>query len=115
MIIDKLFLTVGEELERGILLVVDAYYASLTVLRPLLGTGHHILTRVRCNAVAYYPAPQSTPRRRGRPQVYGQKVRLPADKTLAKDSVEVNQTFGSSGETRRSPRATAMVRAFISS
>jgi hypothetical protein len=41
--------------------------------------------------------------------------RLPADKTLAKDSVEVNQTFGSLGATRRSPRATAMVRAFISS
>jgi hypothetical protein len=28
---------------------------------------------------------------------------------------DVNQTFGSFGETRRSPRATAMVRAFISS
>jgi hypothetical protein len=41
--------------------------------------------------------------------------RLPADKTLAKDSVEVNQTFGSLGDARRSPRATAIVRAFISS
>jgi hypothetical protein len=41
--------------------------------------------------------------------------RLPADRTLAKDSVEVNQTFGSSAATRRPPpRATAMVRAFIS-
>src|ERR1700733_1815478 len=29
--------------------------------------------------------------------------RLPADSTLAKDSVEVNQTFGSFDETRRSP------------
>jgi hypothetical protein len=34
---------------------------------------------------------------------------------LAKDSVEANQTLGSSAATRRSPRATAMVRAFISS
>jgi hypothetical protein len=41
--------------------------------------------------------------------------RLPADKTLAKDSVEVNHTFGSSPAPRRSPRATAMVRAFMSS
>ena len=41
--------------------------------------------------------------------------RLPADRTLAKDSVEVNQTFGSSAATRRTPRATAMVRPFISS
>jgi hypothetical protein len=30
---------------------------------------------------------------------------LPADKSLAKDSVEVNQTFGLLGGTRRSPRA----------
>jgi len=36
--------------------------------------------------------------------------RLPADRTLAKDSVEVNQTSGSPAVTRRSPRATAMVR-----
>ena len=31
---------------------------------------------MRGNAVAYYPAPQSTPRRRGRPRLYGQQVRL---------------------------------------
>src|ERR1700739_5121295 len=71
----ELLLTVVAELERGILLVVDAYYASRTVLCPLLAAGHHILTRVRCNAVAYYPAPQSTPHHRGRPRLYGQKVR----------------------------------------
>ena len=41
--------------------------------------------------------------------------RLPADKTLAKDSVEVNQTFGSLDGMRRTPRATAMVRAVIPS
>ena len=40
------------------------------------------------------------------------RSRLPADSTLAKDSVEVNHTFGSSGAIRRSRRATAMVRAF---
>jgi len=40
---------------------------------------------------------------------------LPADSTLAKDSVEVNHTFGSPGAIRCSPRATAMVRAFMSS
>src|SRR6266478_4102578 len=37
--------------------------------------------------------------------------RLPADSTLAKDSVEVNHTFGSSGAMRCLPRATARVRA----
>ncbi|MFC3528856.1 hypothetical protein ACFOMH_11775 [Paracoccus mangrovi] len=41
--------------------------------------------------------------------------RLPADRTLAKDSVEVNHTFGSPGVGFSSPRAIRMVRAFISS
>src|SRR5260370_33068500 len=40
--------------------------------------------------------------------------RLPADRTLANDSVEVNQTFGSSAAMRRAPRATAIVRHLIS-
>ena len=41
--------------------------------------------------------------------------RLPFDRTLAKDSVEVNHTFGSPAAMRRWPDAAAMVRAFISS
>ncbi len=44
-----------------------------------------------------------------------QQVAVAGRQTLAKDSVEVNQTFGSSGAMRCSPRATAMVRAFMSS
>jgi hypothetical protein len=72
----QLFLTMAEELERGVLLVVDAYYASRKVLCPLRAAGHQVLTRVRCNAVAYYPAPQPLQRRRGRPRLYGRKVRL---------------------------------------
>ncbi len=72
----QLFLTVVEELEHGVLLVVDAYYASRKVLCPLLVVGHQVLTRVRGNAVAYYPALQPSQRRRGRPRVYGQKVSL---------------------------------------
>jgi hypothetical protein len=72
----ELFLTVVEELERGVLLVGDAYYASRMGLCPLLGVGHHILPRVRCNALAYYPAPLSTPRCRGRWRLYGRKGHL---------------------------------------
>ena len=72
----QLFLAVVDELEAGVLLVVDAYYASGKILRPLLTAGHHILTRVRWNTVAYQPAPPPKQRRRGRPRRYGQKVRL---------------------------------------
>lgn len=57
-------------------LVADAYYASRTVIDPLLARGHHLISRVRKNAVAYAPAPPPTSRRRGRPKKYGQKVRL---------------------------------------
>jgi hypothetical protein len=71
-----LFRGVARDLEPGVLLVVDAYYASRKVLRPLFGAGHQVLTRVRSNAVAYYPAARPWPPRRGRPKLYGPKVRL---------------------------------------
>ena len=35
-----------------------------------------MLSRVRCNAVAYYLAPKPDQPRRGRPRLYGEKVRL---------------------------------------
>ena len=72
----QLFLTVAQEFARGLRLVADAYYASRKGLCPLLLAGHHMLTRVRGNAVAYYPASPLAPRRRGRPRMYGQKVAL---------------------------------------
>lgn len=68
---------------RKVLLVADAYYASGKVIVPLLGQGHHLLTRVKSNAVAYQCAAQPDKRTRGRPAVYGQKVAL---KDLAKES-----------------------------
>lgn len=72
----QLLLSVAGVLEGHVLLVVDAYYASGKVITPLLTAHHHVLTRVRCNAVAYYPAAQPTIRPRGRPRCYGEKVRL---------------------------------------
>ncbi len=65
----KLFLGLSKELEPGMLLVVDAYYASRKVLRPLLAAGHQVVSRVRSNAVAYHPAPRPEKPRRGRPRV----------------------------------------------
>lgn len=61
---------------RRALLVADAYYASGKVIRPLLQEGHHLLTRVRKNAVAYQEAAAPKTIRRGRPKKYGQKVKL---------------------------------------
>jgi len=57
--------------------VADAYYASKKVILGLLAQGNHLVTQVRINAVAYYPAPAPTDRtKRGRPSKYGKKVKL---------------------------------------
>lgn len=58
--------------------LADAYYACRTMGRGLLNKGHHLISRVRSNAVGYLPA-QTTPSRqrgRGRPKLYGRKLRL---------------------------------------
>ena len=60
----------------GCYLVVDAYYASRKVITPLLAKGHHLICRVRSNAVAYFPAPPKPAKSRGRKKTYGEKVRL---------------------------------------
>jgi hypothetical protein len=59
-----------------VVLVADAYYASGKVMLALLAAGHHLVTRARRNAVAYESAPQPKRRRRGRPRLYGKRVRL---------------------------------------
>jgi len=58
--------------------VADAYYASKTIALELLAAGNHLVTRIRCNAVAYWPAiqPKNGRRKRGRPKMYGKKVKL---------------------------------------
>jgi hypothetical protein len=58
--------------------LADAYYACRTMGRGLLKNGHHLISRVRSNTVAYIPA-QETPknrRRPGRPRLYGRKLKL---------------------------------------
>ena len=69
-------------LGRSVLLVADAYYASGKFIHQLLAHGHHLVTRAKSNAVAYLPVPTPEHRRRGRPRIYGEKVRL---KELALD------------------------------
>jgi hypothetical protein len=56
-------------------LVADAYYASRKIAGPLLERGHHLVSRLRCTATAYEPAPRRKARR-GRPKLYGPKIRL---------------------------------------
>jgi hypothetical protein len=69
--------------------VADAYYAAGKVVNGLLAQGHHLVSRVRSNAVAYAPAePPKGKRKRGRPRRYGKKIKL---KSLLADSQSMSE------------------------
>lgn len=70
-----------------VIFVADAYYACKEMIRPLLEKGHDLVTRVRSNAVAYFPAPKPKKRGPGRPKIYGEKVKL---KRLMEEATEFN-------------------------
>ncbi len=72
----ELLLSIACHWKRQVLLIADAYYASAKVIVPLLDNQHHLITRAKSNAVAYRPVPKPATRPRGRPKVYGQKLRL---------------------------------------
>jgi len=78
-LLDKLVLLlmpITETLAQPVILIADAYYASRKIIVPLLAAGHQLVSRARNNAVAYWPVPQPSRRRRGRPRKYGQHVKL---------------------------------------
>ena len=74
--------TIVGSCERRILLVADAAYANRSIILPLLAKGHHLVSRVRNNSVAYFSPEQPSQRGKGRPRIYGDKALL---KDLAKD------------------------------
>jgi hypothetical protein len=68
------------------------------VVNGLLRQGNHLVSRVKSNAVAWFPPePQSRPGR-GRPKLYGRKIRI---KSLASDvgamDVAVSPVYGERG------------------
>lgn len=79
-LLDKMILLIDSlGLNESFYLVADAYYATGKIVRGLLANGNHLITRVKRNAVAYElpPAPSvQSPRRRGRPKTYGDKIRI---------------------------------------
>ncbi len=77
-LLDKLSgLLLGLHWSCALTVVADAYYAAAKFARSLLSEGHHLLTRVRSNAVAYFPpSPRRCRKRRGRRRIYGDKTPL---------------------------------------
>lgn len=68
--------------------VADAYYANRKIVRGLLATGSHLVTRIRTNSVAFFPAtPPPGKRKQGRPKEYGKKIKV-ASLLRSKDGLE---------------------------
>jgi len=75
-LLDKMIAIIESlELDQPFYFIADAYYASGKIVRKLLKNGNHLITRVKNNAVAYYPATQKNTGR-GRKRVYGEKINL---------------------------------------
>lgn len=78
-LIDKmvcLFFSITDLLKEEIILVADNYYANRKVIKPLIKKGLHLVSRIRNNAVAFYPAVQPLKKPLGRKKMYGPKVEL---------------------------------------
>jgi hypothetical protein len=56
--------------------LADGAYASGEFFRGVRALGHHLLTRLKCNADVRLPAPPKRAGGRGRPRLYGAKVDL---------------------------------------
>ena len=72
----RLFLSITPLLEQPAIVVADALYCTQKVIRPLLKNGHHLITRMKSNAVLYQLAEVPKIRSRGRPRIYGDKLRI---------------------------------------
>jgi hypothetical protein len=68
-------------------------------LNGLLKQGNHLASRVKSNAVAYLPAqPENRPRKRGRPKLYGKKIKLKSLLSDVKSMEElVSPVYGERG------------------
>ena len=68
--------------------VADGYYAAGKIISGLLQQNNHLVTRVKSNAVAYTAYPRRGRRKRGRPRLYGKKIKL---KSLLKNPQKLQQ------------------------
>lgn len=102
-LLDKLgALLLGLPWAQPVTVVADAYYAAAKFARALLGQGHHLVTRVRSTAVAYFPASPRKGKRRGRRATYGPKSKLDHWFRYAKDFTKaLSPVYGETGVTLR--------------
>ena len=91
-LLDKMVLLIDSiGLKEPFYFVADAYYATGKIVRGLLAQGNHLITRVKSNSVAWFPATPSATgkrRRRGRPRKYGKKIKVAS---LLKDPEQLQE------------------------
>jgi hypothetical protein len=77
-LLDKMILLIDSlGMSEPFYFVADAYYATGKIVRGLLANGNHLVTRVKSNSVAFFPAtPPPGKRKRGRPKKYGKKIKV---------------------------------------
>ena len=79
-LLDKMVLLIDSlDIPEPFYFVADAYYATGKIIRGLLAKGNHLVTRVKSNSTAWFPAivpAPDSPRRRGRPRKYGRKIKV---------------------------------------
>ena len=76
-LLDKLILLLASlQLTQPVILIADAYYAAEKVIVGLFAAGHHLISRLKKNACAYTVPPGPRRAGRGRPRLYGTKIRL---------------------------------------
>jgi hypothetical protein len=102
-LLDKLAaLLAGLPWDQAVTVVADAYYAAAKFARSLLADGHHLVTRVRTTAVAYFPASPPKGKRRGRRARYGDKSKLHEWFRYEKDFTKASSpVYGETGVTLR--------------
>jgi hypothetical protein len=105
-LLDKMILLIDSlGLKEPFYFVADAYYATGKIVRGLLAQGNHLVTRVKSNSVAFFPAtppPPNRPRPKGRPAKYGKKIKVAA---LLKETAHLQDApspvYGEKGVTLR--------------
>src|SRR5271165_4299613 len=102
-LLDKLAaLLAGLPWNQPVTVVADAYYAAAKFARALLANGHHLVPRVRSNAIAFFPPPRPGKPHRGRPRRYGHKTPLQSWFGYRKQFLEApSPVYGESGITLR--------------
>lgn len=77
-LVDKMGTLVTQTLDGGIGIVIgDAYYSTKRFITTLLNSEYHYIGKIKISTVGYHlPEPSPLRRPRGRPPIYGQKVKL---------------------------------------